>query len=213
MDWANPLAPIVSGLDAVVLDRLYRVTGSQSAGEVHRRGGKGSPSGIRFALERLADQGLVTSRGIGNIRAYELNTAHLTYLAVQAVLDAYRPYELLRERIRDLVVEHFGDDARSVAIFGSVARREAGTSSDVDLLVVTAPGGRDDEDDEVELVSVLHHEVERWTGNQVQIVEVTREQLVTTLRAGDPFAASLRLEVDTVVGQDIRSFLNQAVHR
>lgn len=208
MDWSAPLAPIAQGLEGVVLDRLYRVQGPQSIGEIHRRAGKGSLSGVRFALERLVEQGLVNASRMGNLVAYELNTEHVVYPALQAALDAYRPYALLRERLRALLVEEFGDDLPSVAIYGSVARREAGAGSDIDLLVVAPRSWSDTATAEAfEITGKLHERVSRWTGNTAHVVATTEGDLVEAQRAGDPFTRALALEADTVVGSDVRTLL------
>ena len=213
MDWSIPLSPIVQSLEGVVLDRLYRVQGPQSIGEIHRKAGKGSLSGVRFALERLVEQGLVSASRIGNLVAYELNTDHLAYPALQAALDAYRPYALLRERLHDLVVGELGDiDIPSVALYGSVARREATAGSDVDLLVVAPLGQSDDATSDVfAMAGNLHEHVSRWTGNAAQVVATTARDLLAAYRAGDPFALALAVEADTVVGRDVRALLAASV--
>lgn len=209
MDWSVPLAPIVQSLEGVVLDRLYRVQGPQSIGEIHRKAGKGSLSGVRFALERLVEQGLVSASRIGNLVAYELNTDHVAYPALKAAFDAYRPYALLRERLHDLVVEELGDvDLPSVAIYGSVARRDATVGSDVDLLVVVPRGRSQDATAAVfAITGSLHEQVSRWTGNAAQVVATTEPDLLEAWRAGDPFTRALALEADTVVGPDVRTLL------
>lgn len=171
--------------------------------------GKGSLSGVRFALERLVEQGLVSASRIGNLVAYELNTDHVAYPALSAALDAYRPYTLLRQRLHDLVVEELGDvDPPSVAIYGSVARREATAGSDIDLLVV-APQAEAGEDPPraFAIVAKLHERVTRWTGNSAQVVATTERDLLEAHRAGDPFTRALASEADTVVGRDVRELL------
>lgn len=209
VDWSTPLAPLVHGLEGQVLERLYRVQAPQTAGDIRKRTGyRVSMTGVRKALDRLVEQGLVTGTTIGNAVGYELNTDHLVYPAVAAALDAYRPYQLLRERLHELVINELGSaHPPSVAIYGSVARREATTSSDVDIVIVTPKDWARDHQAAFDLVPLMYDRVTRWTGNAAQIVATTHDDLLNAREAGDPFTESLAEEADTVIGPDVRALL------
>jgi predicted nucleotidyltransferase len=160
----------------------------------------------------MRDEGLVTAQGIGNVVAYELNREHVAYPALTALLSTYSPYQELRRRLADLVAENLGpDDDVSVAIFGSVARMEATTDSDLDILVVVT----DDEGGWSEvlmaLAGALHQHVGRWTGNDVQLAQMTWDGLRRAAQERDPFAISLARDADTVVGKSVRDFIAVAV--
>ncbi len=211
MDWSIPLGPVVAGLDGVVLDRLWRVTGPQTAGEIHRRAGIGSLSGIRLSLERLTAQGLLTGRVVGNAVTYELNAGHLAYPALEAALTAYRPYELLRERLRTTVDTCWPRDpdgnGPSLAIYGSVARHEATTGSDVDLLLVVPDGVSVDSPAVDGVSAVLHDQVPAWTGNHAHVVVVARRDLARGRSEDDPLSESWLNDADTVLGPDVRDLM------
>jgi predicted nucleotidyltransferase len=194
MDWTRPLAPIVHGAEGVVLDRLCRVSAPQTAGQLRRRADdRLSLTGVRKALGRL-----------GSAVGYQINVEHLAYPAVRAMVDAYVPYPLLRDRLRALVEARFPDAPPAVALYGSVVRAQAQVDSDIDILVVVpdrwphAPGDAQD------LVAELYAAVSRWTGNAPQVVLSTTADLTRARRAGDPFVASLAREADTVVGPSVR---------
>jgi predicted nucleotidyltransferase len=205
MDWTRPLAPIVHGAEGVVLDRLCRVSAPQTAGQLRRRADdRLSLTGVRKALGRLVAQGLVLEHRLGSAVGYQINVEHLAYPAVRAMVDAYVPYPLLRDRLRALVEARFPDAPPAVALYGSVVRAQAQVDSDIDILVVVpdrwphAPGDAQD------LVAELYAAVSRWTGNAPQVVLSTTADLTRARRAGDPFVASLAREADTVVGPSVR---------
>lgn len=49
------------------------------------------------------------------------------------------PINKITGRCKQILVKHYGDRLQQVIVFGSVARNEAHTESDIDLLVVLNP--------------------------------------------------------------------------
>lgn len=205
MDWTRPTEALIPGLEGVALRQLYLVDAPQTAGDVHERAETGSRNGIRYALDRLADQGIVTRTPVGNTAVYELNRDHLAYPALDAALSTYAPYADLRDRLRDLARDCAwnGPALFSLALYGSVARREAGPDSDVDLLMVL-PDGVDADDANVdELSETLHVHVKRWTGNRAHLDVRTLHQVHMAAAAQDPVFTSWLRDADFVFGDDV----------
>lgn len=201
MDWRRPTEALIPGLAGAVLRQLHAVRAPQTVANVHARAGTGSRNGVRYALEGLVDQGIVTRTSVGNTAVYELNDDHVAYRSLAAALDGYRPYEELRARLRNLAAERpWRGDACDLALYGSVVRREATVDSDVDLLLVV-PDERGVDDPGVdELVDELHVAVRRWTGNRAHVDVRTRSEVQAAVRDGDPIAESWRREADFVFG-------------
>lgn len=210
MDWTRPINTLIPGLDGIALDRLWRVTGSQTAPEIHRRAGAGSLMGFRYALDRLVTQGVVKANQAGNTILYELNKDHLAFPALQALLENYHPYGDLRERLARLVERHWENKRHqpSLAIYGSVARQQGTIESDLDLLLVVRSHERDSSDLEG-LTAALHREPETWTGNPVHLYVATRDELRAAHDSKDPIAVSWDAEVDTVYGPDVRELMRE----
>ena len=74
--------------------------------------------------------------------------------------------------------------------FGSVARGDADSDSDVDVLIVVddlgSPGLH-------ERVGQLHADVRSWTGNDLQVVEHSQESWRKLIRAKNPLVEQVRL--------------------
>ncbi|MBN8881394.1 putative nucleotidyltransferase [Salana multivorans] len=160
----NPFAAIApTGLDSQVLTILSRTEQHLTVDEIHRLlPESGSSQGVRNSVARLTDQGVLDERIHGRVRAYALNRDHLLAPAVLQIADAKTA---LIARMSQAVAE-WPVQPLTVAIFGSAARGDMQTSSDIDVLVV-APDDAD-EDTVADEVARLAHQVSRWTGNDVR---------------------------------------------
>lgn len=203
MDWRTPERVFGGGLDVVVLHALWTAGRPMTGEQVARTANDGSVRGVRYALGRLVAHGIVTASAVGAAVVYTLNTDHLTFPAVDAAFRALDPSRLLASRVDQLVSEAYPGGGVSVAIFGSVARGDAGPDSDVDLLVVV-PGL----DDEAEaLRTLLTERVRAWTGQPVGVYLTTRDRLTEADDAGDPVVASFRADARTLAGPDVHEYL------
>jgi predicted nucleotidyltransferase len=83
-------------------------------------------------------------------------------------------------------------------LFGSVARGDADSGSDVDLLIVAddlqSPGLH-------ERLSRLHADVRSWTGNDLQLVEHSPSSWSKLVRAKNPIVEQIRLEGIDLAGK------------
>ncbi|WP_448058975.1 nucleotidyltransferase family protein [Cellulomonas hominis] len=168
---------------------------------------QGSYAGVRLALGRLCDQGVVIARRSGNGMLFSLNRAHLAFPALDAALSTFEPFDELVARLHDLVCAQHPPDGAGVtlAVFGSVARGEATTGSDLDLLLVVPDRWSADETDR--LADDLRRDARDWTGNAVQVYSLTRSALGSAIQADDPIVTSWERDAVTVAGDDVRHLL------
>ena len=180
MDWSRPVSAVVPGLDGAVLRALWVRPDELSGAQVHRVAHTGSPEGIRRALARLVQQGMVTRRGSGSAAWYRINTDHVCWPAVEGLFAALDPWRELRRRVEDLLRDTVRDDAVreevGVAVVGSTARGDGTAADDLDLLLVVPD--RLERWITEELLDRLHRDVLRWTGNDADVHVRTPAQLV-----------------------------------
>ncbi len=186
MDVAAPIAVVVPSLDGPVLTALAATNAPASLAALHRRAGRGSKSGVRSVLLRMVDEGLVLEEPGG----FLLNREHL---AAPAVHELTTLYETFLERLRHLIDES-GVEVALVGLFGSAARRDGDSTSDIDILVVS------DAPDLEDFIDLLADRISRWTGNRAQILSRTRDQLHAMREASDPIVTSWAADLVVVRG-------------
>jgi len=186
MELGRPLAVVTPSVDGDVLRVLALAQADFTPGTLRDVIGEHSVAGIRRALDRLALQGIVHRRSAGRAYLYSLNREHL---AADPVIALARSRERLLERLADHV-RAWQQPVVFGAVFGSAARPDHSTSSDLDLLLVY-PDGTD-----VDLwnaqVSTLTSAATAWTGNDARVLEYTQADIVA--RPNDPVLASVVAE-------------------
>lgn len=174
MDLSRPLSTITPTLDGDVLQVLARGTAPLSGRAVHRLvRARASEDGVRRALSRLVDQGIVTRQQAGRAWMYRLNRKHLAADAV-AQLAAMRA--TLVDRMRSAMLEWEVQPALAL-LFGSTSRADATAMSDIDMLVVRpSPLDADDPRWSRDLLGFAE-DVWSWTGNELGLIEFSEDEL------------------------------------
>lgn len=187
MDLSHPIRSVIPSLAGPVLHALAQSNSPASLAELHRRADAGSLSGVRKVLELFVDEGIVLHSSAG----YALNQDHVAFPAI-TLLASLRT--CFNDRIREWAKRHAGS-VHAVGIFGSMARRDGGPDSDIDLLVVaTAQADRDALRDE------LSEQVTSWTGNEAQVLTLTAEQVAELRHERAPLFISWERELQMLSG-------------
>lgn len=185
---------------------LAGTTRPMTGREIARLMGRRSHSGVLAALNRLAEHGLVDREEAGRALLFTLNREHLAAPAVDLLTNMRGE---LFDRLRQ-AVNFWEIKAAHVSLFGSFARGEGGTTSDIDLFVVR-PQGIDQEDPRWrEQLDLLAREVQRWTGNPAGIAEVGRREIPRLRREEPPILAELRADAITIAGTEAAALLGES---
>lgn len=91
-------------------------------------------STILPALRALVDRGLVNERVLGRAHVFRVNRDHFLYSILAATFGSERK---LVEEITELIRSSLAAGSKSIVLFGSRAKGEARTGSDIDLLIVS----------------------------------------------------------------------------
>lgn len=186
MDVSTPIRSVVPSLDGPVLVVLASTTAPVGLADVHRLVGRASKSGVRQVLLRLVGEGIVHDVPGG----YLLNREHLAAPAVDLLANLHGE---LVARIRT-ETERWGRPVELVGLFGSAARRDGDSSSDIDVLVVSDAADLDD------FVDDLAGRIRTWTGNPAQILGLSRAGLRRLRRAKEPITVSWNRELVVICG-------------
>ncbi|MCU1399714.1 MAG: hypothetical protein JWN62_2823 [Acidimicrobiales bacterium] len=199
MHLGSPVLDVAPAVRGALLQALARL--EQPVTRRRLAAAAGVASGNASAvIEALIRAGLVSETVAGRSSMVVLNRDHLAAAAVLAL--AGLRGELIR-RLRERLSAW--PDLHGAWIFGSVARGDAGSDSDVDLLIVA-----DDlqSADLHERLSRLQADVRSWTGNDLQLVEHSPSSWRKLLRATNPLVEQIRLDGIALAG-DAASLLQR----
>jgi DNA-binding transcriptional ArsR family regulator len=201
VDVARPYAAVAPGIEGEALVVLASTTAPLSGRQIARLARRGTSPSVSAALDRLVEQGLVHRQEAGRAYLHTLNRDHIAAPAVE-VLAGLRA-DLMR-RLRD-TLGRWQPAPLHASMFGSAARADGDTSSDIDLLIVR-PGDVDEEDSGWRRqVDDLGEYIQAWTGNHASIVELSEGDL-TNLRKKPPrILGDLRADGIDLAGVPVRS--------
>lgn len=202
MDLSAPYRAILSESTGGILTVLAGTTRLLTGREVTRLSGVPRSTAAR-TLQHLAEHGLVSAQEAGSALLYSLNREHLASEPVLALVN-------LRHRLIDSLKAEFANWAAPplhASLFGSAARGDGDTASDVDLFIVR-PCLIDPEDEgwrnQVDHLSRL---VADWTGNHAGITEIAEQDLERLRRERPPVIKELGRDAIVLVGSHPRELL------
>ncbi len=173
MDLRRPLQVISPTLDGDVLVVLAGADAEFTGRQVHELAATGSHVGVKKALDRLVDQGIVLRRQAGRAHLYRLNREHLAAPAIEQLAHAR---SALVGRLREAIAM-WRQPPMIAVLFGSIPRGSASADSDIDVLIVRPVGV--DPDDEVwaDQLTELTRRASAWTGNEARLLEYGEDEI------------------------------------
>lgn len=180
MDLSSPIRSVIPSVQGDVLAVLARTDAPLTGRGVAALVSGSSRSGVQNALAALSDAGLVTVDSHPPAKLYRLNRRHLGADAiVELATMRSRMIDGMRQQLRSWDPAPLG-----AWLFGSAARGDGSTTSDIDVLVVR-PDDVDGLDPEWSAqVDRFADDVTAWTGNPCAVVEYSAEE-ISELVAGD----------------------------
>ncbi|WP_084104846.1 nucleotidyltransferase domain-containing protein [Demequina sp. NBRC 110056] len=204
MDLENPLRSIAPTLDADALLVLARTESPLSLAAIARLAPRGSRMGLRDALGRLVAQGLVTESPGGRGPMYRFSREHVLAPVVVEALSATRE---VRTRLRDALAG-LAPAPLHASIFGSFARGDGDADSDIDVLLIVDDGVEPTGDDWLLRIDAVSDDVERWTGNRLQVVTVQSGRFRELAAAHEPIVDSWRRDSELLLGSELESLFD-----
>jgi predicted nucleotidyltransferase len=160
-------------LDAEVLTVLAQADVELTGREIQRLAGHGSHQGVRNAADRLAEQGVVERRSVGNAHLYRLNRDHVAAQWIEKL--ATLPEQII-DRLREAIATWTSPPLLAM-LFGSMATARATATSDLDLLIIRPEGHEPDEPTWRRQLADLQTLATASSGNDTRILEYGQEEL------------------------------------
>ena len=169
----RPFLALTPTVDGDVLQILSGADASFTPGEVQRLLDRHSVAGVRLALNRLVEQGVVLAAPAGRAVMYRLNRMHVL---AGAIIEVSQVKAKVIERL-SREIEGWEVPCSYAAVFGSAASDRMAVDSDIDLFVVR-PGEVDASDDRwVGQIDELSELCSAWTGNDCRVLELSEADL------------------------------------
>jgi predicted nucleotidyltransferase len=185
VDLSSPVLDVAPAVRGALLQTLARLEQPVTRRQLAAAAGV-APGNASAVIEELIQSGLVSETVAGRSSMVLLNRNHLTARPVLAL--AGLRGELIR-RLRDRLSAC--PDLHGAWLFGSVARGDASSDSDIDLLFVAEDLQSLDLHDRL---SHLQADVRSWTGNDLQLVEHSPSSWRKLVRAKNPLIEQIRLD-------------------
>lgn len=201
----RPFLLLTPTVDGDVLSKLALAEAEFTPPQVHRLIGRHSVEGVRNALQRLAEQGIVLQRRAGMAVLYQLNRNHLAAPAVIAIAQIQTQ---LIQRLRDRFAE-WSIRTPYAALFGSAATGSMRYDSDLDIFIVR-PTRTNPESNTWRLqLDALSRDCSLWTGNDCRILEYSATELGPAIFSKDAVLQDIGTKGIRLVGAT--NYLSQPV--
>jgi predicted nucleotidyltransferase len=196
MDLTRPYTAVCPTLDGDVLHVLAGTTMALTGRQVALLTGRTSHSGVLDSLHRLTKHGLVTRVELNRAYLFALNRDHLAAPAVEMLANlGGKLIEELRRTVGEWQIAPV-----HVSLFGSAARGDGGTQSDIDLFVVRASDVDEDEPLWRDQIDELSDQIQRWTGNHASVVERDESQLASLRDTQPPILGEILSDAIVISG-------------
>lgn len=177
----RPFLALTPTVDGDVLQILSGAEAAFTPGEVQRLLGRHSVAGVRLALNRLVEQGIVSAAPAGRAVMYRLNRDHVLAGAIVEISQA-------KAKVIARLQGEFSQwklPCSYAALFGSSATGSMTVGSDIDVFIVRPDRVDAGDDGWRRQRDELAARCSAWTGNDCQILELSEADL-----QGDPAVLS-----------------------
>jgi hypothetical protein len=181
MDYRRPVEVVIPGVQGRVLGVLSRAGTDLTMRGVADLAGV-SPQQASVVIGRLVELGVVERRDVPPASLVRLVADNLAAQAVLAIANFRRS---AIKRLTELA-SAIRPQPASLVVFGSFARGEADSESDIDVLAVRPLGLGDDDDGWTDALWAWTGAATKALGNPVNVMEAAAEEIPRLLRRRGP---------------------------
>ena len=204
MNFTQPLDHILGQLSKIkILRFMIHVRLPMNGREIAKAVGL-SHVRCHTILKELSEQGIVTLRKIGRSTVYEIQPDHI--VIKHWLKPLFREEKHLRKRLARTVTSHLSVKPVSVILFGSIARKEDRSGSDIDMLLIM-PGKANLKKCKRELLGA-EEAVTQLYGNHLSPLLMKHNMFITRLKRGDRFLKEVLSDGQQIYGQTISELLS-----
>ncbi len=194
----HPVESIIPGAQGRILAVLARTSGEPNLRTIARLSGVSVAQASRV-LPDLVDLGIVERREAPPSALFRFVPEHVAASAVMALAD-------IRQTVLDELARTASEldpPPASVVVFGSFARTEAVSGSDLDIVVVRPNSVSEDDQLWRSAIDAWIWHIRRLTGNRVEQLEVSEAEVGRLLRSRKPLWIDVQRDGIVVIGSSL----------
>lgn len=205
MDLSDPARAVLPAGTAAVLRVLVGADSAFTIRQLARVAGVSAPV-AGDVVHRLGEHGIVLTEHAGRAILCRFNSEHLAAVSIRELVTLRRR---LLERLRDELTS-WEIAPLHASLFGSAARGDGGTASDLDLLVVR-PGDLSEQEvsDWDEQLFATGQRVGAATGNPINWFDATLVDLARAIEADESIVAEWRRDAVPLAGESLAAMLRK----
>ena len=196
MDFVRPVEAVVGGAQGRLLAVLLETTAPLTLRRLARLAGV-SPAQASRVMPRLVELGIVDRHEVPPASQFLIVRDCVVTQLLLALADAR---SIALRQIGE-AVSAISPEPVSVVAFGSFARGEADTHSDIDLAVVRADDVDDDDEGWAQSIEEWRRQVRTFAGNDVEIIEATASEATRKLRGRSELWRNIKRDGIVVYGR------------
>lgn len=202
MNTGEPTDIVLPRATAAVFRVLVGADASFSIRQLARIAGVSAPRAVEI-VNRASERGLILVEQGGRSRMCRFNREHL---AAGAIIELITIRERMLHAIEDEIAS-WKIAPLHASLFGSAARGEGDTSSDLDLLLVRPTDELEEDWEEQKYTSGVR--LTTKIGNPVSWFDISRTELRRSMRASEPIIAQWKKESICLSGPSLPDLLHQ----
>lgn len=201
MDFIHPLQTVVPGVQGRILAVLAKTTAELNLRTIASIADVSEAQASRV-LPGLVAIGLVERREAPPSALFRLVRDHI---AAEPILALSRSRDRMIQKMRE-IAEGLPISPTSAIIFGSFARGETDTESDIDTLMIRPSGVGESDDAWSASVQQWIDRVGEVSGNRVEVLEVDEDEVPARLRSGRSVWQDIERDGLIIHGRSVDSF-------
>ena len=198
MDLVQPVQAVIPGAQGRILAVLAETSAELSLRTIARLSGVSIAQASRV-MPKLVELGMVERRELPPSSLFRLVNEHVASRAVLALAGA-------RRTVLDQVGRAAGALASppvSVILFGSFARGDARSGSDIDVVIVRPAAVAEENEAWASGLEAWRQHARRITGNRIEIVEVSEREIARLLQGREPLWSDVARDGVAIFGRPV----------
>ena len=202
MNTGEPTDIVLPRATAAVFRVLVGADASFSIRQLARVAGVSAPRAVEI-VNHASERGLILVEQAGRSRMCRFNREHL---AAGAVIELVAIRERMLRAIEDEIAS-WSIAPLHASLFGSVARGEGDTNSDLDLLLVRPKGEPEEDWEEQKYTSGIH--LRAKIGNHVSWFDISLTEMKSAMRISEPIIAEWKKDSIALAGPPLWDLFRQ----